>query len=161
MKKEAVRQSTAKQPALNQPAASSFTLHPQLAADCLVLGELPLCLVLLANDSQYPWLILVPKRAALREIHHLSGPEQQQLMAESCAVASLLESELAAEKINVAALGNMVPQLHVHHVARFSSDVAWPAPIWGKQPATAYAKPHSQVSLWQQRLSSIEGFTVA
>lgn len=147
--------------AVNNEAESGFTLHPQLAADCLVLGELPLCLVLLANDSQYPWLILVPKRAVLREIHHLSSAEQQQLMAESCAVASLLENELRAEKINVAALGNMVPQLHVHHVARFSSDAAWPAPIWGKQPAKAYSKPHSQVSLWQTRLATIEGFTTA
>lgn len=159
MKKAAVKQSTEKQPELSKSAASGFILHPQLAADCLVLGELPLCLVLLANDSQYPWLILVPKRAALREIHHLNSTEQQQLMGESCAVARLLESELAAEKINVAALGNMVAQLHVHHVARFSSDVAWPAPIWGKQPTKAYDKPHSQVSLWQQRLSSIAGFT--
>lgn len=142
-------------------ASAAFALHQQLAADTFVLGELPLCLVLLANDSQYPWLILVPKRENLREIHHLSSAEQQQLMSESCAVARILESELAAEKINVAALGNMVPQLHVHHVARFSSDAAWPAPIWGKLPAKPYDKPHSQISLWQARLSSIEGFVAA
>lgn len=136
-------------------------LHPQLVADSLVLGDLPLCRVLLANDRQYPWLILVPKRAALREIHHLSEADQQQLMRESCAVAGVLENELSAEKINVAALGNMVPQLHVHHVARFSTDAAWPAPIWGKHPAKAYDKPHSQVNLWQQRLSCLDGFTAA
>lgn len=136
-----------------------FCLHPQLVADTLVLGELPLCLVLLANDSQYPWLILVPKLAELREIHHLSESDQQQLMRESCAVAALLESELGAEKINVAALGNMVAQLHVHHVARFSSDAAWPAPIWGKHPAKPYADSGEQVSLWQRHLSAIEGFT--
>ncbi|MBU3823842.1 MAG: HIT domain-containing protein [Candidatus Oceanisphaera merdipullorum] len=136
-----------------------FCLHPQLVADTLVLGELPLCLVLLANDSQYPWLILVPKLAELREIHHLSESDQQQLMRESCAVAALLESELGAEKVNVAALGNMVAQLHVHHVARFSSDAAWPAPIWGKHPAQPYADSGEQVSLWQRRLSAIEGFT--
>ena len=138
-----------------------FTLHPQLAADCLVLGNLPLCAVLLANDRQYPWLILVPKHADLREIHHLNAAEQQQLMAESCAIAQMLEVELGAEKINVAALGNMVPQLHVHHVARFSYDAAWPAPIWGKHPALPYDKTHSQVNLWQQRLSQIEGFVAA
>lgn len=138
---------------------SQFCLHPQLVADTLVLGELPLCLVLLANDSQYPWLILVPKQAELREIHHLSESDQQQLMRESCAVAALLESELGAEKINVAALGNMVAQLHVHHVARFSSDAAWPAPIWGKHPAQPYVDSGEQVSLWQRRLSAIEGFT--
>lgn len=140
---------------------SEFCLHPQLVADSLLLGELPLCLVLLANDRQYPWLILVPKQAQLREIHHLSESNQQQLMRESCALAQLLEVELKAEKINVAALGNMVPQLHVHHVARFSSDAAWPAPIWGKHPALAYDKPHTQVNLWQTRLSSIEGFIAA
>lgn len=138
-----------------------FSLHPQLATDCLVLGELPLCLVLLANDSQYPWLILVPKHAELREIHHLNEAEQQQLMRESCAIASLMESELAADKINVAALGNMVPQLHLHHVARFTSDAAWPAPIWGKHPAIAYDKPHAHVDLWRQCLSKLNGFTPA
>ena len=148
-------------PGIGPTASETFALHPQLVADCLVLGELPLCVVLLANDRQYPWLILVPKRAALREIHHLNATDQQQLMRESCAVAGVLENELSAEKINVAALGNMVPQLHVHHVARFSNDAAWPAPIWGKHPAKVYDKPHSQVNLWQQRLSHIEGFTAA
>ena len=146
-------------PELNKPPVSQpFALHPQLVADSLVLGDLPLCVVLLANDRQYPWLILVPKRAALREIHHLNAADQQQLMRESCAVAQLLENELSAEKINVAALGNMVPQLHVHHVARFSNDAAWPAPVGGKHEAVAYDKPHSQVNLWQQRLSQVEGF---
>ncbi|MGO4999239.1 HIT domain-containing protein [Oceanisphaera sp. W20_SRM_FM3] len=140
---------------------SEFCLHPQLVADSLLLGELPLCLVLLANDRQYPWLILVPKRAELREIHHLSEQDQQQLMRESCAVAALLESELSAQKINVAALGNMVAQLHVHHVARFSSDAAWPAPIWGKHPALAYDAPDEQISGWQGRLKALVGFTAA
>lgn len=138
-----------------------FHLDAQLAADSLVLGDLALCRVLLANDSQYPWLILVPRRQDLREIHHLNSAEQQQLMAESCALAQLLESSVHAEKINVAALGNVVAQLHIHHVARFSNDAAWPAPIWGKLPAKPYAKPHSQVSVWQQRLSSLAGFRVA
>ncbi|MFD1006576.1 HIT domain-containing protein [Oceanisphaera ostreae] len=146
---------------MNTPAVSDFALHPQLAADTQPLGELPLSLVLLVNDSQYPWLILVPKQTNLREMHHLSEACQQQLMRESCAIASVMEMELAADKINVAALGNMVPQLHLHHVARFTADAAWPAPIWGKHPTIAYAKPSQEVALWQQRLSKVDGFTPA
>ncbi|WP_417617328.1 HIT domain-containing protein [Oceanisphaera sp.] len=139
---------------------SEFQLHPQLATDTVLLGELPLSLVLLAKDSQYPWLILVPRRAGIREIHWLTGDEQQQLMRESCALAQLMETELAADKINVAALGNMVPQLHLHHIARFTTDAAWPAPVWGKRPAQAYARLGDEVARWQQRLSAIDGFTV-
>lgn len=139
---------------------SEFQLHPQLASDTVLLGELPLSLVLLAKDSQYPWLILVPKQAGIREIHWLNVEQQQQLMRESCAVAQLMATELAADKINVAALGNMVPQLHLHHIARFTTDAAWPAPVWGKLPAQAYARLGDEVALWQQRLSSIDGFTV-
>ncbi|MGO1247754.1 MAG: HIT domain-containing protein [Oceanisphaera sp.] len=140
---------------------SEFHLHPQLAADTQCVGELPLSLVLLANDCQYPWLILVPKRADIREIHHLSEADQQQLMRESCAVASLMELGLDAEKINVAALGNMVPQLHLHHVARFSTDAAWPAPIWGKHTAIAYPNLSQEAALWQHRLRKVDDFTPA
>nr|WP_204796341.1 HIT domain-containing protein [Oceanisphaera litoralis] len=134
-------------------------MHPQLAADTIILGELPLSLVLLARDGQYPWLILVPKRAGIREIHWLNEEEQQQLMRESCAVAALMETELAADKINVAALGNMVPQLHLHHVARFTGDAAWPGPIWGKHPAQAYEDPESVADEWRQRLAALTGFS--
>ncbi|MGY2437496.1 HIT domain-containing protein, partial [Escherichia coli] len=93
-----------------------FELHPRLQADTRILGDLPLCRVLLAKDSQYPWLILVPRVDNLREIHHLAPAQQQQLMQESCAVATLMEQALCPDKINVAALGNLVPQLHLHHV---------------------------------------------
>ena len=86
-----------------------FALHPRLQADTQILGDLPLCRVLLAKDSQYPWLILVPRVADLREIHHLAPAQQQQLMQESCAVATLMEEALNPDKINVAALGNLVP----------------------------------------------------
>ncbi len=137
---------------------SDFRLHPQLAADTVILGDLPLSLVLLARDSHYPWLILVPKRNDIREIHWLSEEEQQQLMRESCAVARLMEAEMAADKINVAALGNMVPQLHLHHVARFTGDAAWPGPIWGKHPAQAYEDLESIVQEWRQRLAAIKDF---
>ncbi|TFF73289.1 HIT domain-containing protein [Aeromonas taiwanensis] len=137
-----------------------FELHPRLQADTRVLGDLPLCRVLLARDSQYPWLILVPRVASLREIHHLPPAQQQQLMQESCAVATLMEQALNPDKINVAALGNMVPQLHLHHVARFASDAAWPGPIWGAHPAVPYEAQALQTAAdnWRTRLLPLAGF---
>lgn len=137
-----------------------FELHPRLLADTQSLGDLPLCRVLLARDSQYPWLILVPRIADLREIHHLPAPQQQQLMQESCAVAALMEQALHPDKINVAALGNLVPQLHLHHVARFGTDPAWPGPIWGARPAVPYSAQDLQreADNWQARLATLSGF---
>ncbi|WP_167631873.1 HIT domain-containing protein [Mariprofundus ferrooxydans] len=113
-------------------------LHPQLEKDCFVIGRLPLCALLLLNDSQYPWFILVPQREGITEIHQLTEVDQQQLMRESCQLAAAIESEFNADKINVAALGNMVPQLHIHHIVRYKTDSAWPAPVWGKFPAVPY-----------------------
>jgi diadenosine tetraphosphate (Ap4A) HIT family hydrolase len=115
-----------------------WTLHPQLAADTVAIGDLPLGRVLLSNDANYPWTILVPRRAGIREIHELSEADQQQLLRESSWLARALIAEFAPTKLNIAALGNVVPQLHVHHIARFDHDPAWPAPIWGRVPATAY-----------------------
>lgn len=114
-----------------------FELDPRLAADTTVVGEFPLCRVLLAREDLGPWLILVPRRAGLREIHHLDEIDQLALLRESSATAAMLESEFAAEKINIGALGNLVPQLHVHHIARFSTDPAWPGPVWGNTPGIA------------------------
>lgn len=137
-----------------------FELHSRLQADTRLLGDLPLCRVLLAKDSQYPWLILVPRVANLREIHHLAPAQQQQLMEESCAVATLMEQALRPDKINVAALGNLVPQLHLHHVARFSSDAAWPGPIWGAHPTIPYQTQdlRQQADNWRARLATLGGF---
>ena len=137
-----------------------FELHPRLQADTQILGDLPLCRVLLAKDSQYPWLILVPRIAGLREIHHLPPEQQQQLMQESCAVATLREEALNPDKINVAALGNLVPQLHLHHVARFSTDAAWPGPIWGAHHAIPYQAQdlRQQADNWRARLATLGGF---
>jgi len=115
-----------------------FELHEALARDCAFVGDLPLCRLLLMNDSQYPWLILVPRRADLREQCDLSGDDQQLYLQESNICCGVLRSEFGAEKLNVAALGNMVPQLHIHHIARFSKDPAWPKPVWGQFPAQAY-----------------------
>ena len=140
---------------------SGFVLHERLAADCMVLGDLPLSRVLLAKDGRYPWLILVPRRAGIREIHHLSEADQLRLMGESCALGRLMEDCLSPDKLNVAALGNMVPQLHLHHVARFSTDVAWPGPIWGRFDALPYENPEAEAARWRERLTSLPDFVSA
>ncbi|ATX81267.1 Diadenosine tetraphosphate (Ap4A) hydrolase [Mariprofundus ferrinatatus] len=119
-------------------------LHPQLEKDCFVVGQLPLCAVLLMNDSNYPWFILVPQREGVTEIHQLPEADQQQLIRESCMFASVIEKEFGADKINIAALGNMVPQLHIHHIVRYKTDPAWPAPVWGKFPASPYDEERSR-----------------
>lgn len=120
-----------------------FILHPQLAADCEILGDLALCQVLLNKDSLYPWLILVPKRDNIQEIYQLSDNDQQLFWQESRLISEWMQAFFKADKMNVAALGNMVPQLHVHHIARFKTDKAWPKPVWGQFPA----KPYSVESL--------------
>jgi diadenosine tetraphosphate (Ap4A) HIT family hydrolase len=119
-----------------QPA---FTLHPQLVKDSIELAELPLCKLLLANDSAYPWFILVPKVADITEIYQLDWQQQQQLLNESSLLSELLMQAFAGDKMNVAALGNVVEQLHVHHVVRFKTDSQWPKPIWGQQAASPYS----------------------
>jgi len=113
-------------------------LHPQLEKDCFVIGQLPLCALLLINDANYPWFILVPQRENITEIHQLSEEDQQQLMRESSQLAVCIEKEFNADKVNIAALGNMVPQLHIHHIVRYKTDPAWPAPVWGKIEAVPY-----------------------
>ncbi len=117
-----------------------FELHPQLAADCVVVGDLPLCRVLLLNDSQYPWLILVPRVDGLRELCELDAEQRRQYSRESDLVAGILNTVFGAEKLNIAALGNMVPQLHIHHIARFANDPCWPKPVWGQLPAVPYTE---------------------
>lgn len=117
---------------------TEFSLHPQLAADCTLAADAPLSQLLLMNDSQYPWFILVPRRAGLREIYELDSADQQQLLAESVALGRAAMQAYGGDKLNVAALGNMVPQLHVHHVVRRVGDPAWPAPVWGRHPPIAY-----------------------
>jgi diadenosine tetraphosphate (Ap4A) HIT family hydrolase len=116
-----------------------FTLHPQLAKDGIELAQFPLCKLLLCNDSAYPWFILVPKIANISEIYQLDWQDQQQLLNESSLLSELLMQVFAGDKMNVAALGNVVEQLHVHHVVRFKSDAQWPKPIWGQQALTPYS----------------------
>ncbi|MBA1287068.1 HIT domain-containing protein [Pseudomonas japonica] len=115
-----------------------FELDPRLQADTWVLGDFPLCQLLLSKDANYPWLILVPRRAATTEIFELTEAEQAQLAVETAQLAEGVKTALKADKINVAALGNVVAQLHVHVIARYTADPAWPAPVWGKVPAVEY-----------------------
>ena len=136
-------------------------IHPQLANDCVVLGRLPLCHLLLMNDSHYPWFILVPARADIREIYQLEEDDRLQLLGESCQLSEFLMKVYAGDKLNVAALGNQVPQLHLHHIVRFVGDAAWPAPVWGKHAAQAYSP--AAIEEVRTLLSSavLEGFVPA
>ncbi len=113
-------------------------LHPQLKKDCIQLGEFTLCSLLLLNDANYPWFILLPNRVGITEMHHLSEIDQQQLMTESMFFSQCLEQVFQADKLNIAALGNVVPQLHIHHIARFTTDACWPAPVWGAVSTISY-----------------------
>jgi diadenosine tetraphosphate (Ap4A) HIT family hydrolase len=117
---------------------TAWSLHPQLAKDTFPVGDLALSRVLLANDANYPWLVLVPRRVSLVEIIDLVPDEQQQLVREIDTAARALMSATACDKLNVAALGNQVAQLHVHVIVRRRSDAAWPKPVWGAAPPAIY-----------------------
>ena len=119
-------------------AEEGFALDARLAADTVPLGRFPLSLLLLMDDATYPWCVLVPRRAGVTEIFQLAPDDRAQLLAESCHLAEALVERFAAHKLNVAALGNVVPQLHLHHVARFRHDPAWPHPVWGRAPRVPY-----------------------
>jgi diadenosine tetraphosphate (Ap4A) HIT family hydrolase len=110
---------------------AGFVLHPRLEADTRAIGRLGLSRALLMNDARFPWVILVPERPGITEIHHLPADDQAVLMTEIARTGAALEELYAPDKINVGALGNLVPQLHVHVVARRSGDAAWPGPVWG------------------------------
>lgn len=129
--------------------AEVFELHPQLAKDSVWLADWPLCQVRLLNDQNYPWFILVPRRRGISEVIDLTDAEQTQLWQESAKLSHYLRQQFQPDKLNIAALGNMVPQLHLHHIARFRHDVAWPAPVWGKVPMLPYSEP-ALVALQQQ-----------
>ncbi len=115
-----------------------FALHHQLSDDTLEMGRLALSRLLLMNDATYPWLILVPERPAVREIFELQPADRLLLMEEVALVSRALDEIFEPDKLNVAAIGNVVPQLHVHIVARFRSDPVWPAPVWGRTPPYPY-----------------------
>lgn len=127
-----------------------FTLDPRLAADTHAVIDAPLCAVRLMDDARYPWLILVPRRPGLRELHELSSSDGARLWQESAAVSRALMTITGGHKLNVAALGNVVSQLHVHHVVRFEGDDAWPGPVWGAHPRRPY--PPEQSRQWVRDL---------
>ena len=120
--------------------APDWSLHPQLARDTINIGDLPLSRVLVINDATYPWLLLVPRRAGVGEIIDLDEVAQAQLTTEIARVARALKAVTDCDKLNIAALGNVVPQLHVHVIARRQGDAAWPRPVWGVVPAVPYDK---------------------
>ncbi len=114
--------------------SDEWSLHPQLVRDTIELGDLALSRVLVARDANYPWLLLVPRRPGIVEIIDLEEVEQAQLMVEITRVSRVLKTVTECDKLNVAALGNAVPQLHVHVIARRKTDKAWPKPVWGVAP---------------------------
>ena len=118
---------------------TGFVLHERLAADTVAVAELGLCSARLMNDRTWPWLVLVPRRAAAREITDLGEVDRRLLIEEIAAASRVLQTLHRPNKINIGALGNLVPQLHVHVIARFTGDPAWPRPVWAVQPPVAYA----------------------
>ena len=118
---------------------NAWQLHPQLANDTVPVIELALCEVRLMDDANHPWLVLVPRVAEMIEIIDLDTAQRTQLAAEVDAACRALKTLFKPDKLNVAALGNLVPQLHVHVIARYRSDIAWPRPVWGAANAKPYA----------------------
>ena len=124
-----------------------FSLHPRLEADCRVLGDFPLSRLLLMNDVRYPWFILVPRREDISEIYQLADEDQIQLQRESVLLGKHLMARFGGDKLNIAALGNLVPQLHIHHIVRYRDDETWPGPVWG----TGMAIPYTEERLHEVR----------
>ena len=136
-------------------------IHPQLAGDCLRLGRFTLSHLLLMRDANYPWCILVPDREAVSEIYQLSGDDQQQLLRESSQLSLAMVAAFQPDKLNIAALGNVVPQLHIHHIARYRTDAAWPAPVWGRVALKPYSDDGLAVVVESLLSNLTTGFTVA
>lgn len=128
-----------------------FILHPRLAADTFEIIELALCKLLLMNNSSIPWLVLVPKRADSVEISDLSAADSTILWQEINHVHNTLRTLTQADKMNVGALGNMVPQLHIHIIARNKQDAAWPNPIWGNIPDAPYTEADAEAFIQKIR----------
>ena len=131
-----------------------FELNPRLEADTDWVLDLQLSLVLLMNDSRYPWLILVPRIPNVREWLDLSSTDQALLLAEQLQVSQCLQTLLSPDKLNIATLGNIVPQLHLHIIARFETDFAWPSPVWGRGDSVRYP-PDEKVALLGQYRSAL------
>ncbi|WP_086482004.1 HIT domain-containing protein [Oceanospirillum sanctuarii] len=126
-----------------------FTLHSRLEQDTIPVADFPVSRLVMMNDARFPWFILVPRIGGITEIHQLDKSDRQQLMDESCILAEALMTAFHGHKMNVAALGNVVPQLHVHHVVRQEDDAAWPAPIWGVGSPEAMSDEEAQSRIQQ------------
>ena len=135
----------------------TFQLHSQLKRDSFFVSSLPLSELRLVNDKRFPWLMLVPRANSAYEITDLTSEQQQMLMRESDAVMRVLKEFTHADKMNIANLGNVVSQLHIHIVARFKNDAAWPKPIWGHGDMLAYSKDEAQelIENIQEKLHNI------
>ncbi len=138
-----------------------FTLDSRLQQDCLLVGDFPLSRLLLMNDVQYPWFILVPRREEVSELFQLDAQDQRQLWLETTLLAETLKDTFAADKMNVATLGNVVSQLHMHVIVRKRADAAWPAPVWGRHPAVAYTAEQVEALKQKLRLVLTENFRFA
>lgn len=137
----------------------NFELDERLAADTLPVTDLPLCRVLLMNDARYPWVILVPRHASISEVFELSADDQQQLWREATQLGEAMKTVLGGDKVNIASLGNVVSQLHVHVVLRRHDDATWPAPVWGNGSPEPYDLD-GQAQLRDQLLAIIDGLDV-
>ncbi|MBO3277263.1 HIT family protein [Pseudomonas schmalbachii] len=135
-----------------------FVLDSRLQQDTLPIGDFPLSRLLLMNDAQYPWFILVPRREDVSELFQLDPEDQQELWREATTLAEVLKDTFNADKMNVANLGNVVSQLHVHVIVRRRDDAAWPAPVWGRHPARPYTAEELQVVREKLRMALDDGF---
>jgi diadenosine tetraphosphate (Ap4A) HIT family hydrolase len=137
---------------------TSFEIHPQLRKDCIPLGQFPLSTLLLMNNSSVPWFILVPRsEGSAVELTDLSFGEQTQVLQEINAVAALVKSSPKVQKLNIAALGNIVPQLHIHIVGRSTTDYCWPKLVWIADPQPAYAA--ESVQAWRDKVAGLTDFS--
>jgi diadenosine tetraphosphate (Ap4A) HIT family hydrolase len=135
-----------------------FTLDPRLQQDTLLVGDFALCRLLLMNDAQFPWFILVPRREAVSELFQLDIADQHLLWQETTELAETLKDTFAADKMNIANLGNMVSQLHMHVIVRRRDDAAWPAPVWGKLPAQPYSAEQLTAVMAKLRMALADDF---
>jgi len=139
---------------------NDITLDERLEADTIPVTELPLCRVLLMNDARFSWVILVPRQAGASEVFDLSPEDQQQLWHETSALGAAMKESFEGDKINIATLGNVVSQLHMHIIVRHQDDAAWPGPVWGAGTAEPYT-PDQQANVRAQLLAEIEGLGLA
>ncbi|MBA6254766.1 MULTISPECIES: HIT domain-containing protein [unclassified Colwellia] len=130
--------------------SNTFQLHALLKRDAIELLELPLSTLLLMNDSNYPWFVLVPRVDDVQDIYQLDWQQQQQFLNESSLLSEILMQLFNGTKMNVAALGNICPQLHVHHIVRFADDIAWPKPVWGEFAMKPYTD--SELTLLKEKV---------